>query len=237
MGAAADQIWTPVRHEAPDSLLHTYGDHEFLAIARLAPGVSLATLAARVNALQKQIKSAHPEPAVHPGAIGRTMLDDAVHNYKTPLYALLGATGCVLLIACMNVAGLLVARAASRSKEFAIRTALGGGRMRLIRERLIESLLLSAFGGALGLLLAWAALAWLVHARHDMNRVEAIHFDGMAAAFTVAVIFLCTLFSGLISAHSSGTGQYTGRTAGGLSLAQRRAGRARCCGAFCYRRK
>jgi putative ABC transport system permease protein len=205
-GGSADQIWTPVRHEAPASLLHTYGDHEFLAVARLAPGVSLATLAARVDALQRQIKSAHPEPAVHPGAISRTMLDDAVHNYKTPLYALLGATGCVLLIACMNVAGLLVARAASRNKEFAIRAALGGGRMRLIRERLIESLLLSASGGALGLLLAWAALAWLVHARHDMNRIEAVHFDGMAAAFTLAVIFLCTLFSGLISAHSAGQG-------------------------------
>jgi len=205
-GGSADQIWTPVRHEASASLLHTYGDHEFLAVARLAPGVSLATLAARVDALQRQIKSAHPEPAVHPGAIGRTMLDDAVHNYKTPLYALLGATGCVLLIACMNVAGLLVARAASRSKEFAIRAALGGGRMRLIRERLIESLMLSASGGALGLLLAWSALAWLVQARHDMNRAEAIHFDGMAAAFTLAVIFLCTFFSGLISAHSAGRG-------------------------------
>lgn len=205
-GGAADQIWTPVRHEAPASLLHTYGDHEFLAIARLAPGVSLATLAARVDALQKQIKAAHPEPPVHPGAIGRTMLDDAVHNYKTPLYALLGATGCVLLIACMNVAGLLIARGASRSKEFAIRAALGGGRMRLIRERLIESLLLSASGGAIGLLLAWSALAWMVHARHDMNRIEAIHFDGMASAFTLAVIFLCTAFSGLISAHSAGQG-------------------------------
>jgi len=205
-GGAADQIWTPVRHEAPASLLHTYGDHEFLAVARLAPGVSLPTLAARVDALQKQIKSAHPEPAVHPGAIGRTMLDDAVHNYKTPLYALLGATGCVLLIACMNVAGLLVARAASRSKEFAIRAALGGGRMRLIRGRLIESLLLSAAGAALGLLLAWAALEWLIHARPDMNRVEAIRFDAVAAAFTLAVIILCALFSGIISAFSSGRG-------------------------------
>jgi len=205
-GGAADQIWTPVRHEAPASLLHTYGDHEFLAVARLAPGVSLATLAARVDALQKQIKLAHPEPAVHPGAIGRTMLDDAVHNYKTPLFALLGATGCVLLIACMNVAGLLVARAASRSKEFAIRAALGGGRMRLIRGRLIESLLLSAAGAALGVLLAWAALEWLIHARPDMNRVEAIRFDGVAAAFTLTVIVLCALFSGIVAAFSSGRG-------------------------------
>jgi predicted permease len=205
-GGGADQIWTPLRHEAPTALQHTYGDHEFLAIARLAPGVSLATLVARIDALQRQIKLAHPEPAVHPGAVGRTMLDDTVHDYKTPLYALLCATGCVLLIACMNVAGLLVARAASRNKEFAIRAALGGGRMRLIRERLIESLLLSAVGGALGLLLAWAALEWLIHVRHDMNRVEAIHFDGVAVAFTLGLVFLCALFSGLISAHSASRG-------------------------------
>ena len=209
-GGANDQIWTPVKHEAPASLLNTYGDHEFLAIARLAPGVSLTSLAERVDALQKQIKSAHPEPAVHPGAIGRTMLDDAVGNYKTPLYALLAATGCVLLVACMNVAGLLVARSAARSKELAIRSALGSGKLRLLRERLIESLLLSGAGGVFGLLLAQAALAWLVHARPDMNRIEAIHFDGTAAAFTLTVIFLCTLFSGSISAHSSLRGDIIG---------------------------
>ena len=113
-------------------------------LAQLPPDAPIRDL------LQKQIKAAHPEPAVHPSAIGRTMLDDAVQDYKTPLYALLAATGCVLLIACMNVAGLIVARAASRNKELSIRAALGGGRLRLMRERLIESLLLSAAGGALG---------------------------------------------------------------------------------------
>jgi hypothetical protein len=178
-GGNADQVWTPVKHEAPDSLLKTYGDHEFQVVARLAPGVTLAAFEKQIDALQKQIKAAHPEPAVHPDASTRSILDDAVHDYKTPLYALLGATGCVLLIACMNVAGLLVARAASRAREFAIRTALGGGRARLVAERLIESLLLSAAGGALGLLLAWGALQWLVHARSDMNRIEAIRFDGV----------------------------------------------------------
>jgi predicted permease len=205
-GGNADQIWTPVKHEAPDSLLKTFGDHEFQVVARLAPGVSLPTLATRLDALQKQIKTAHPEPAVHSGVIARSILDDAVHNYKTPLYALLGATGCVLLIACMNVASLLVARGAARNREFAIRTALGGGRGRLIRERLMESLLLSAAGGTLGLLLAWGAVEWLIHARHDMNRVEAIRFDAMAAGFTVGIIVICALFSGLISALSSGGG-------------------------------
>jgi putative ABC transport system permease protein len=203
-GGNTDQVWTPVRHEAPAWLMQTYGDHEFQVVARLAPGVTLAALESQLAALQTQIKAAHPEPAVHPGAIGRTMLDDAVQNYKTPLYALLAATACVLLIACMNVAGLLVARAAARNKELAIRAALGGGRLRLMRERLIESLLLSATGGALGLLLAWGALAWLIHIRHDMNRVEAIRIDGVVATFTVGIIVLCAVFSGLISAASAG---------------------------------
>ena len=107
--------------------------------------------------------------------------------YRTPLYAMLAATGCVLLIACMNVASLLVARTAARSKELAIRAALGGGRMRLLRERLIESLLLSR-GRCIGLLLAWGALQWLVQIRHDMNRVEAIQIDSVVALFTIGII-------------------------------------------------
>jgi putative ABC transport system permease protein len=203
-GGSAVKVWTPVRHEAPAQLMQTYGDHEFQVVARLAPGVTLAAFESQIAALQKQIKATHPDPSVHPGAVGRSMLDDAVENYKTPLYALLAATGCVLLIACMNVSGLLVARAASRNKELAIRAALGGGRLQLMRERLTESLLLSITGGALGLLLAWGALAWLIHIRHDMNRIEAIRMDGVVAAFTIAIVVLCALFSGLISAASAG---------------------------------
>ncbi len=204
-GGSTVQAWTPVRHEAPVWLMQTHGDHEFQVVARLAPGATLGALESQLAALQKQIKAAHPEPAVHNGVAGRTMLDDAVHEYKMPLYALLAATGCVLLIACMNVAGLLVARAASRNKELAIRAALGGGRLRLMRERLIESMQLSAAGGVLGMLMAWGALGWLIHTRHDMNRVEAIRIDGVVAAFTVGIIVLCAISSGLISALSAGS--------------------------------
>jgi predicted permease len=198
------KLWTPVSHEAPPSLMTTYADHEFQVVARLNPGETLAALESQLKALQRQIKASHPGPAIHDTVIGRTMLDDTVHDYKTPLYALLAATGCVLLIACMNVASLLVARTAARSKELAIRTALGGGKLRLMRERLTESLLLSACGGALGLLLAWAALEWLIYARHDMNRVESIQIDGVVAAFTVGVIALCALIAGAISVLGSG---------------------------------
>lgn len=198
------QLWTPVRHEAPPWLLTTFSDHEFIVIARLRHGVTLPRLLDQLNALQKQIQRSQTSGSVHDGAMGRSMLDDAVETYKTPLYALLAATACVLLIACMNVAGLLVARSASRRKELAIRSALGGGRWRLIRERLIESLLLSAGGGMLGLLLAWSALQWLVHARADMNRIEAIHFDGVVALFTIAIIAFSAIFSGVIAALNAG---------------------------------
>jgi len=201
------QIWLPVRHEAPPWLLTTFEDHEFLVVTRLLHGTTLPMLVGQLEALQKQIQISHARPAVHDSAIGRSMLDDAVESYKTPLYALLAATGCVLLIACMNVASLLVARTAARSKELAIRSALGGGRLRLMRERLIESLLLSAGGGALGLMLAWGALQWLVHARADMNRIDTIHIDGLVAGFTLGIIAICALFSGFIAALSS-TGRH-----------------------------
>ena len=144
-------------------------------------------------------------------------------GYKTSLYALLAATGCVLLIACLNVASLLVARTAARSKELAIRTALGGGRLRLLGERLMESFLLSAAGGALGFLLAWGALAWLVRTRHDMNRVEAIHIDAVVVAATVGTILLCALFSAMISAVSGGRKRDPRFAAGVVAGAQRRA--------------
>ena len=197
------QIWTAAGHEAPPFLMRTFEDHEFLAIARLGPGVTQAALVSRLDTVQKQIKATNPGPAVRDAIIARPMLDDAVKDYKTPLYALLTATGCVLLIACLNVASLLVARTAARSKEMAIRAALGGGRLRLLRERLTESLLLSAAGGAVGLALAWGAVEWLIRTHQEMNRVEAIRIDGVVVAFTVGTIVLCAVFSGLIAALSA----------------------------------
>jgi predicted permease len=202
-GGNTVQVWTPIAHEFPPSLMTTFEDHEAIGIARLRPGTSLAALVSHLQAVQKQIKAGHPGPAVHDSVIGRSLLDDAVQDYKTPLYALLAATGCVLLIASMNVASLLVARIASRRKELAIRVALGGGWLRIMRERMLESLLLSAAGGALGLALAWTAIQWLVRTRHDMNRVEAIHIGAVEIAFVILAVILTALFAGLISAFSS----------------------------------
>jgi putative ABC transport system permease protein len=140
------------------------------------------------------------QPAISAGANMRLLLDDVVQDFKTPLYVLLAATTCVLLIACLNVANLLIARAAARRKEVAIRAALGGSRWRLIREQLTETLLLAAVGGALGLVFAYFAVHWLLGVRQDIAREETIHMDWVAIAFTVGVTLLSALPAGLIPA-------------------------------------
>ena len=175
--------------------------HMFRVVGRLNPGVAPGQAIADLSLISRRLHNAHLDvPFVNGAANGRPLLEHMVGELKRPLYVLLAATGCLLLIACMNVANLLVARAVARRRELAIRSALGGGRLRMLRERLMESLLLSAAAGALGLLFAVLVLHWLTQTRHEMSRVEAVHIDGVVAAFTVGVIALCALFAGLISA-------------------------------------
>ncbi len=195
------QLWTPVYHEKPPAIMAMIDNHMFRVVGRLKPGVSEQRAVADLSVISRRVHDTHLDtPNVMQAANIRPLLEHMVGDLKRPLYVLLGATGCLLLIACMNIANLLVARAAARRRELAIRTALGGGRLRLLRERLMESLLLSAAGGTLGLALAFAALQWLKQTRHDMSRIESIHVDGVVAAFTIGVIVLCALFAGLISA-------------------------------------
>jgi putative ABC transport system permease protein len=202
------QLWTPMNHDKPPYTMTQLGSHEFQVFGRLKPGVTAAQGAADLSVITRRLHNEHLDnPFVSKGAEFRPLLEEMVGDMKRPLYVLLAATCCVLLIACLNVANLLVARAAGRRKELAIRTALGGGRLRLLRERLMESFLLSAAGGALGLLLAFGAVQWLVHTRPDMSRVEAIHIDGVVALFTVGLIVLCALFAGLISSLSTKSNQ------------------------------
>ncbi len=201
----ATQLWTPVYHDQPQEMMTALDNHGFRVVGRLKPGVSAAQGVADLSIISRRIHNANlSDPFIFSGANGRSLLEHMVGDIKKPLYLLLEATFCLLLIACLNVANLLVARAASRRKELAIRTALGGGWLRLVRERLMESLLLSAAGGALGLALAAAALVWLERTRADMSRVESIHIDGVVAVFTVSIIVACALFSGLIAAFSAG---------------------------------
>ncbi|MGA8089143.1 MAG: ABC transporter permease [Terracidiphilus sp.] len=198
------QLWLPVSHERPMKTMTTLSNHTFSVVGRLKPGISEEQAAADLSLISLHLHNANlNDPFVFKAANSRPLLEHMVGPIKPALFVLLAATTCVLLIACLNVANLLVARAAARRKDLAIRSALGGSRLRLTRERLMESLLLSSFGGACGILLAYAAVQWLVQTRHDMSRVESIHFDGVVAAFTCGVIILCALFSGLISAISA----------------------------------
>jgi predicted permease len=197
------QLWTPIYHERSPVVMALLTAHNLDAIGRLKPGVTIAQAAAELSTIQRQIRQQNPDGPVHDAANVRPILDAEVFHLKTGLYAMLAATGCLLLIACLNIANLLVARAATRRRETAVRTALGGSRGRLIREQVIESLVLSIAGGTGGLMLAEVALRWLVHTRHDIPRADSIHIDGMVVVFTIAITVLCGLLAGLIPALSS----------------------------------
>ena len=133
----------------------------------------------------------------------RPILEDVTQDVKTPLVVLLCAVGCMLLIACLNVSNLLVARGAARRKELAVRGALGGSRLMLIGEQMAESLLISLAGGTLGVLLSFGATRWLAEHWSDLPRADAIHLDGTVLAFALGLVFVTALMAGLLPAISS----------------------------------
>jgi predicted permease len=202
------QMWTPVHHEQRPDRLQVLDNHMFKVVGRLKPGVTQAAATQELSLITRRVHDAHlDDPFIGDAANIRPLLDSIVGDVKTPLYVLLAATGCLLLIACLNVASLLVARSAARRKELAVRTALGGSRWRLLGEHLTETSLLSVIGGAAGLAFAYAAIEWFVAFRHDMSRVEAIHVDSTVIGFAVGLVFLCAVFAGAVSSFSVKAGQ------------------------------
>jgi putative ABC transport system permease protein len=200
---AAIQLWTPTYYKESPNLMKALDDHEFRVVGRLKPGVTPAQAVNELSVITRRIHNQHLDnPFVSIGANIGPLLGSIVERVETPLYVLLAATGCLLLIACLNVANLLVARAAARRKELAIRTSLGGSRLRLLRQHLMESLLLSVVGGALGFLLALGALQWFINTRRDMARAESIGSDWVVVAFAAGLVILCALFAGMVSAVS-----------------------------------
>jgi predicted permease len=191
------QLWTAASHEGSHALMTTFEDHRFWAIARLAHNTTLSSLLDQLDIVQTQSKLSHPAPSVGSLVDGNTLLDATVEDFKTPLYALLAATLCVLL----------VARSAARQKDLAIRAALGGTHWRLIREHLTESFVLSILGGALGLLLAWAALAWIQYSHIDIARAQEIQLGWWTLAFVIAISAITGIAAGLIPAFSLQVGR------------------------------
>ncbi len=153
-------LWTAARFGPMD-----YSDRTntwFYGVGRLKRGVSFEQASAEMHTIGKQLEQAYPKELAHIGVTLEKLRDDNIPDRaRMMLYVLLGAALCVLLVACTNLANLLLARALSRRKELAVRAAMGAGRERLVRQMLTESLLLSAIGGALGVILAYSALPML----------------------------------------------------------------------------
>jgi predicted permease len=197
------QLWVPYAQTFTPTAYDSHDGHQSRVIARLRPGVSAAIATQEVSALQYRLYRANASKPVAEDAVFRPMIDDVVKDIKTPLIVLLCAVGCMLLIACLNVSNLLVARGAARRKEVAVRGALGGSRLTLVREQMTESLLICAAGGTLGLAISVLATQWLASNWRALPRAESIHVDIGVLAFSVGLIFLTALFAGLLPAISS----------------------------------
>jgi putative ABC transport system permease protein len=175
-------------------------------IARLRPGATLESARSEMSTIASRIEQENP--ATNKG-VGVTLIplhEYVVGDVQLAVYVLFGAVGLVLLIACANVANLMLARAASRSKEIAIRTALGASRGRVIRQLLTESLLLAIIGGASGVLLAfWMVDILVAFSPEGTPRTDEIGIDGRVLAFSLATALLTGLISGLVPALQAST--------------------------------
>jgi putative ABC transport system permease protein len=198
---AAD-LWVPFQID-PNS---TNLGHYFMTAGRLKPGVTLAQANAALKLAADQFRRLHPEEMNPQSSFGVEQLRDSiVGGARSSLFVLLGAVGFVLLIACANVANLLLARAAGRKREFAIRAAMGASRLRIMRQLLTESVVLAISGGALGLAIGYAGVrALLAVSPANLPRIgelgAAVGIDWRVLAFTLSVSLFTGIFFGLFPA-------------------------------------
>ncbi|HKP88121.1 MAG TPA: ABC transporter permease [Blastocatellia bacterium] len=198
-GGRSTDLWTPMAFTAQQAQSH--GGHYLQTIGRLKPDATLEQARTEMSAIADRLAEQYPDANAGWNVKIMPMLEYSVRSIKPALIILLYAVAFVLLIACANVANLLLARAASRQKEVAIRTALGAGRWRIIRQLLTESVLLSLAGGVAGLLLAmWGMSLLLSLAPENLPRVRDVSLDGRVLAFTAAITLLTGLSFGLVPA-------------------------------------
>jgi putative ABC transport system permease protein len=196
------EIWVP---DALGESIHERGGNHFRVFARLKPGVTLAQARADMATVTGRLEKQYP--ATNRYVMVRPLKENVVGKIETPLLLLLGAVGFVLLIACANVAHLLLARTSDRQKEIAVRVALGAGKGRVMAQFLTENLLLAAIGGGAGLLLAVAGAKALVALSPEyIPRVEMVGIDMHVVIFLTCITVLAALVFGLTPAVHAAAG-------------------------------
>jgi putative ABC transport system permease protein len=195
-------LWSPLAL-TPEQLSDNNRTNEYLTlVARLKPGIGIDRARADMKTFANQLRTQFPEQYASDWTLKVTPMNEKVSGRIRPaLLVLLGAVGFVLLIACANVANLLLARAASRIKEVAIRSALGATRRDLLRQLMAESILLAVVGGAMGLGLAWLGMKGVVALKPaNVPRITELRIDGLVTLFTLGVAIVTGLVFGLVPA-------------------------------------
>ena len=200
--ADSEELWVPIAFTPERRVM--YDEHFLNLYGRLRPGVSLAQASEDLDRVARDLSRDHPRENQERGATAWPLAQEIVGDYRQRLAALLGAVSLVLLIACGNVANLLLGRGAARAKELSIRTALGAGRARIIRQLLTESVLLATLGAGFGLAVAWAALqCFLAAAPPGVPRLESAQLEGLPLAFAAGVALLSSFVFGLAPAFAA----------------------------------
>ena len=200
------QYWTPITMDAPKWKTDR-GNHWFWVMARLKPGVSLQQAAAEMVTISSRLAQQYPQTNTGVTARVKSLHEQITGNVSEVLWVLFAAVGFLLLIACVNVANLLLAKTMSRQREMAVRLAVGSGGSRLIRQLLTESVLLFLAGGVAGFAVGMAALRLLLRAAPTgyIPDVFSVHLDSRVFAFTFLLAFVLGAIAGLIPAlHAAG---------------------------------